>query len=188
MAGRSSNARPGGATQGGSVNDTGLVRSDPVGPVGTFRPASWAKRRPKTKRVPVQKGGRAKSGFRLTKPCCRWWAGAPGTGPPTLPHGGHERGRQGGRAAADGEPAASQEARLYPTSQGAPKRPGAPPPQDATGRARRAGSTAPIARRSWPIGSQLAKRRIGSVQPASTNRPMRSVTSSAVPVTSRQRR
>ena len=33
--------------------------------------------------VRVQKGGRAKSGLALAKPCWRWWAGAPGTGPPT---------------------------------------------------------------------------------------------------------
>jgi hypothetical protein len=53
---------------------------------------------------------------------------------------------------------------------------------------RRAGSTVSIARRIWPMGSQLAKRRMGSVQPASTKAARRSTTSPGVPVTSRQRR
>src|SRR5207302_34868 len=36
--------------------------------------------------VRVQNGGRVKSGLALAKPCWRWWAGAPGTGPPTPVH------------------------------------------------------------------------------------------------------
>src|SRR5262245_30024976 len=39
--------------------------------------------RPVKKDHRVQKPGRAQSGLRLAKPRSRWWAGSPGTGPPT---------------------------------------------------------------------------------------------------------